>query len=242
MLAVKIAGLGSYLPARVVSNAELAPQLNSSPEWIVSHTGIANRHVAAPDEWASTLGAKAAEKALAAAGATPDEIGLVILGTTTPDYVGCAATAGLYPLHIWLPKAHPVAPAPASALLSGILTKSGVFGMIVICSSLMPGNEAFGNALLVLAVITMFLGALLALFSVDLKRTLACSSMSQIGFITVGLCMMVLLGEHGSLSSYGVVMHMMNHSLIKLVLFMAAGVIYLCLGNLRLLHSCPFRR
>ena len=148
--------------------------------------------------------------------------------------VGFGAKAGLYPLHIWLPKAHPVAPAPASALLSGILTKSGVFGLIVVCSRLMPGNAAFGNALLMLAVITMFLGALLALLSVDLKRTLACSSMSQIGFITVGLSIMVLLGEEGSLAAYGAVMHMMNHSLIKLVLFMAAGVIYMNLHKLNL--------
>lgn len=141
--------------------------------------------------------------------------------------VGFAAKAGLYPLHIWLPKAHPVAPAPASALLSGILTKSGVFGLIVVCSRLMAGDAAFGNLLMILACVTMFLGALLALFSVDLKRTLACSSMSQIGFITVGLATMVLLGEHGSLAAYGTVMHMANHSLIKLVLFMAAGVVYM---------------
>ncbi len=141
--------------------------------------------------------------------------------------VGFAAKAGLYPLHIWLPKAHPVAPAPASALLSGILTKSGVFGLIVVCSRLMAGDAAFGNLLMVFACVTMFLGALLALFSVDLKRTLACSSMSQIGFITVGLSTMVLLGEHGSFAAYGSVMHMANHSLIKLVLFMAAGVVYM---------------
>ncbi len=141
--------------------------------------------------------------------------------------VGFAAKAGLYPLHIWLPKAHPVAPAPASALLSGILTKSGVFGLIVVCSRLMAGDAAFGNLLMIFACVTMFLGALLALFSVDLKRTLACSSMSQIGFITVGLATMVLLGEHGSFAAYGSVMHMANHSLIKLVLFMAAGVVYM---------------
>ena len=156
--------------------------------------------------------------------------------------VGFAAKAGMFPVHIWLPKAHPVAPAPASALLSGILTKSGVFGLIVICANMMPGNEAFGNALLVLAVITMFLGALLALFSVDLKRTLACSSMSQIGFISVGLSMMVLLDEHGSLAAYGTVMHMMNHSLIKLVLFMAAGVIYMNLHKLDLNEIRGFGR
>ena len=148
--------------------------------------------------------------------------------------VGFAAKAGLYPLHIWLPKAHPVAPAPASALLSGILTKSGVFGLIVICANIMPGNAAFGNALLVFAAVTMFLGALLALLSTDLKRTLACSSMSQIGFITVGLSMMVLLGEEGSLAAYGSVMHMVNHSLIKLCLFMAAGVVYMNLHRLDL--------
>ena len=162
--------------------------------------------------------------ALAAAKATT---GADLTAASWLVLVGFAAKAGLYPLHIWLPKAHPVAPAPASALLSGILTKSGVFGLIVVCSRLMAGDAAFGNLLLVFACVTMFLGALLALFSVDLKRTLACSSMSQIGFITVGLATMVLLGEHGTLAAYGTVMHMANHSLIKLVLFMAAGVVYM---------------
>lgn len=147
---------------------------------------------------------------------------------------GFAAKAGMYPVHIWLPKAHPVAPAPASALLSGILTKSGVFGLIVICANMRMGSETFGNALLALGCITMFLGALLALFSVDLKRTLACSSMSQIGFISVGLSMMVLLGEEGTLAAYGSVLHMVNHSMIKLCLFMCAGVVYMNLHKLNL--------
>ena len=148
--------------------------------------------------------------------------------------VGFGAKAGLFPLHIWLPKAHPVAPAPASALLSGILTKSGVFGLIVLCANLMRGNAAFGNALMIFAAITMFLGALLALFSTDLKRTLACSSMSQIGFITLGLSVMVLLGDEGTLAAYGGVMHMLNLSLIKLTLFIAAGVVYMHLHALNL--------
>lgn len=87
----------------------------------------------------------------------------------------------------------------------------------------MQGDCWFGDALLTLGAITMFLGALLALFSVDLKRVLACSSLSQIGFITVGLSMMVMLAQEGSLAAYGSVMHMMNHSLIKLVLFMGGG-------------------
>lgn len=148
--------------------------------------------------------------------------------------VGFAAKAGLFPLHIWLPQAHPVAPAPASALLSGVLTKTGVFGMLVICLRLMLGNVPFGNVMLALGLTTMLLGAVLALFSTNLKRILACSSMSQIGYITVGISMAVLLGEHGSIPAGGAIMHMVNHSILKLTLFMAAGVVYMNLHKLEL--------
>ena len=148
--------------------------------------------------------------------------------------VGFGAKAGMFPLHIWLPKAHPVAPAPASALLSGILTKSGVFGIIGISCWLFDGVPGWGNLLLIPAVITMFLGAVLAVFSVDIKRTLACSSMSQIGFILTGVSMCVLLGEHGSIAACGAVLHILNHSLIKLTLFVAAGVVYFNVHSLDL--------
>ena len=150
--------------------------------------------------------------------------------------VGFGAKAGMFPLHIWLPKAHPVAPAPASALLSGILTKSGVFGVIAVMATLFSGAEAsdWGRFLLAPAVITMFLGAFLAVFSVDLKRTLACSSMSQIGFILTGVSMGALLGEHGAIAACGTVLHMLNHSLIKLTLFVAAGVVYFNVHSLNL--------
>lgn len=95
MRAVKIAGTGSYLPTRVVTNEEIAPQLNSSPEWIYSHTGIESRHVAAPDESAASMGARAAQEAMSAAGVSPDKVGLVILATTTPDYGSYPSTACL---------------------------------------------------------------------------------------------------------------------------------------------------
>jgi len=110
-------------------------------------------------------------------------------------FVGFAGKAGAYPIHIWLPKAHPVAPAPASALLSGILTKTGIFGILVISCKMLLHDARWGAFVLIIGVITMFLGALLALFSVNFKRTLACSSVSQIGFILVGVGMLVLLGE-----------------------------------------------
>ncbi|MBO7252158.1 MAG: sodium:proton antiporter, partial [Oscillospiraceae bacterium] len=131
-----------------------------------------------------------------------------------------------YPIHIWLPKAHPVAPAPASALLSGILTKTGIFGILVLSCRILAQDETWGAFILLIGVITMFLGALLALFSVNFKRTLACSSVSQIGFILVGAGMLGLLGEHNALAARGTFLHMVNHSLFKLILFLVAAVIY----------------
>ncbi|MBE5848472.1 MAG: sodium:proton antiporter [Lachnospiraceae bacterium] len=140
---------------------------------------------------------------------------------------GFGAKAGAFPLHIWLPKAHPVAPAPASALLSGILTKAGVYGILITCSQMFWDDAFWGTAILLIGVITMFWGAFLALFSINIKRTLACSSLSQIGFILVGAGMICLLGEESALAVRGTLLHMVNHSLIKLVLFMAAGAVYM---------------
>ena len=151
--------------------------------------------------------------------------------------LGFGAKAGMFPLHIWLPKAHPVAPAPASALLSGILTKTGVYGIIILSTNIFFANVKFAYLLLFFAVITMFLGAILALFSIDIKRTLACSSMSQIGFILVGISFMILMNEEGILAIEGAMLHMVNHSLIKLVLFMSAGVFAMNLHTLDL-NSC----
>lgn len=151
----------------------------------------------------------------------------ILYGAGACMLVGFGAKAGAFPLHIWLPKAHPVAPAPASALLSGILTKTGIFGILLISSNLFLHDASWGKLILALGVLTMFFGALLAVFSVDLKRTLACSSMSQIGFILIGVGMQGILGEENALAVHGTLLHMVNHSMIKLVLFMAAGVIFM---------------
>ncbi len=147
---------------------------------------------------------------------------------------GFGAKAGMFPLHIWLPKAHPVAPAPASALLSGLLTKSGIFGMLAITCNLFRNDPAWGAVILALGTVTMLLGALLALFSIDLKRTLACSSVSQIGFILIGIGMLGILGEENALAARGALLHMLNHSLFKLVLFLCAAVVYMNLHALNL--------
>lgn len=157
---------------------------------------------------------------------------------------GFAAKAGAFPLHIWLPKAHPAAPAPASALLSGILTKSGVFGILVVSCNVFLHDKNWGMLILVLGIVTMLGGAVLAILSVDLKRTLACSSMSQIGFILVGIGMQCILGgrARSGLAVRGTLLHMVNHSLIKLVLFMAAGVVFMNVHKLNLNEIRGFGR
>lgn len=157
-------------------------------------------------------------------------------------FVGFGAKAGAFPLHIWLPKAHPVAPAPASALLSGILTKTGIFGILVISSKMLLHDEMWGACMLIVGTITMFLGAVLAVFSIDFKRTLACSSVSQIGFILVGVGMQGLLAHENTLAVRGTFLHMLNHSLFKLVLFMVAGVIFMNLHKLDLNEIRGFGR
>ncbi|QDQ27882.1 ketoacyl-ACP synthase III [Chitinimonas arctica] len=83
----RIVGTGSYLPARILSNAELAQQVDTSDEWIVSRTGIRQRHIAADDELTSDLALKASLAALASAGVAPAELDLIIVATTTPDVV-----------------------------------------------------------------------------------------------------------------------------------------------------------
>lgn len=138
---------------------------------------------------------------------------------------GFGTKAGIFPLHIWLPKAHPEAPAPASALLSGILTKTGCFGAILITVHLMAGSAVWNHILLILGMITMLTGAIPALFANQIKRILALSSLSQIGFIFTGIAMTGFAGEK-SMAAQGTILYMVNHSLAKTVLFLFAGAVY----------------
>lgn len=170
------------------------------------------------------------------AGSTADS---QILAAGVLILLGFGAKAGMFPLHVWLPKAHPIAPSPASALLSGILTKVGIYGILMTALYVLAGELRFGLIVWAAGMITMLLGAVLALFSVNLKRTLACSSMSQIGFILTGIGTVVLMGAAGSgeaamTALAGTVQHMINHSLLKLTLFMAAGVVVMNLHTLTL--------
>ena len=92
-MGIRILGTGSYLPPKVVTNDDIAQSLDTSDEWIYSHTGIHSRHVAGEGESTSTMAAKAGAAAMEAAGVKPEEIGLIVLATSTPDYNPFPSTA-----------------------------------------------------------------------------------------------------------------------------------------------------
>jgi len=147
--------------------------------------------------------------------------------------IGFGLKAGMAPLHIWLPKAHPVAPTPASALLSGIMIKTGAYGLLrVFFSILAPaghvgiGPRVFGWTFLSLGLVTMLMGAFLALQQQQAKRTLAYSSVSQIGYIILGLGAALLPFGHAEYGMAGMLFHILNHAVFKTTLFMSVGALY----------------
>jgi len=145
---------------------------------------------------------------------------------------GFGVKAAMFPLHVWLPKAHPAAPTPASAILSGILIKTGLFGIMITVHMILGADQIIGYVLMSLAMINMILGGVLALFQRNIKRILAYSSMSQAGFILFGIGLASLGGEIKELALMGTLMHMFNHAFFKVLLFMGAGIIYMILHEL----------
>jgi hydrogenase-4 component B len=143
-----------------------------------------------------------------------------------------AAKVCMFPLHTWLPGSYAEAPSPATALLSGIITKAGIFGIFGLTAKLFLNDANWGRVLLIFGIITALAGGTLALFNTNLKETIAYSSMSQIGFILVGTAMTALLGEENGLAVWGSILHLTNHSLIKLVLLLCGGVIVYHVGDL----------
>ena len=94
-MTAEISAVGAYVPEKRVSNEELAKTIDTSDEWIRSHTGIGNRHISSPDEASSDLGVKASLLALERAGMEPAELDMIICSTATPDYPGFPATASI---------------------------------------------------------------------------------------------------------------------------------------------------
>lgn len=143
--------------------------------------------------------------------------------------VGFGAKAGLYPLHGWLPTAHPVAPAPASAVLSGIIAKAGVLAIIRIVYFCVGADFLFGTwvqkAWLSLALLTVFMGSMMAYRENVLKKRLAYSSVSQISYALTGLFFLTPEAALGGL------LHVLFHATIKVCLFLVAGSIIFNTGK-----------
>jgi formate hydrogenlyase subunit 3/multisubunit Na+/H+ antiporter MnhD subunit len=155
---------------------------------------------------------------------------------------GFGVKAGMFPLHGWLPKAYTAAPTPATAVLSGILKKTGIFGILITSEFILGGDIKVSFVLLVLGLITMLLGGFFAMFQRNIKRILAYSSMSQMGYIILGISLMGLLGEDKAIAFYGTIYHVINHAIFKVLLFMCAGLIYIVLHELSINEISGFGR
>jgi multicomponent Na+:H+ antiporter subunit D len=139
---------------------------------------------------------------------------------------GFGLKAALVPFHAWLPDAHPSAPAPISAALSGLLIKvSGVYALARIFLNVFGLTPALSTVLMYLGVISMVTAALLALGQRDFKRMLAYSSISQIGYIILGIGLGTPLGILGGL------FHLVNHALAKSLLFLNSGSVQMATGT-----------
>jgi formate hydrogenlyase subunit 3/multisubunit Na+/H+ antiporter MnhD subunit len=147
------------------------------------------------------------------------------------SFMGFAAKAGVIPLHVWLPEAHPVAPSNISALMSGVMLKTSIYGIVRITFDFLKVFPWWwGGIVLVLGLISAVLGVLYALMQHDLKRLLAYHSVENIGIILIGLGLsMIFTSFHipllAALALTAALYHTLNHAMFKGLLFMGAGAV-----------------
>jgi hydrogenase-4 component B len=145
--------------------------------------------------------------------------------------IGFGTKAGLIPLHVWLPLAHPIAPSHVSALMSGVMLKIAIYGFVrVVFDFLGGGPEWWGWLVLIVGIVSAVLGVLYAIMESDLKRLLAYHSVENLGIIVVGLGAALLLQSwhQPALAALGLaagLFHSLNHALFKALLFLAAGAV-----------------
>ncbi|HWC65019.1 MAG TPA: proton-conducting transporter membrane subunit, partial [Thermoanaerobaculia bacterium] len=141
---------------------------------------------------------------------------------------GFGTKAGFWPAHVWLPDAHPAAPSPVSAVMSGVMIKMGIYGLLRTLTFLGPPPPGWGAALVVVGVVSGLAGVLHALGQHDLKRLLAYHSVENIGIIALGIGIGLLGRSRGNatvalLGFAGALLHVLNHGLFKGLLFEGAG-------------------
>lgn len=149
---------------------------------------------------------------------------------------GFGMKAGLMPLHIWLPGAHAAAPSHASALLSGVMIKTGIYGLVRLTSFFADIPAWWGWTILLLGAVSGILGVALAIAQHDIKRLLAYHSVENIGIIALGLGLALLGRSYGQptmvvLGLAGCLLHVVNHGLFKSLLFLSAGSVIHAVGS-----------
>ncbi len=161
-------------------------------------------------------------------------------GTATALFLlglfGFGTKAGFMPMHIWLPVAHPAAPTPASALLSGVVIKAGVYGLLRLLGWLPSLPTSCAVVMLVFGMVSGVLGVLYALAQHDIKRLLAYHSVENIGIIGLGIGIGMMGQTHGrpvlvALGYGGALLHVLNHALFKGLLFLSAGAVIQATGT-----------
>lgn len=144
--------------------------------------------------------------------------------------VGFGSKAGIFPLHMWLPHAHPAAPSNISATMSGVMIKMGIYGIIRMYAVLGVTDVIFGQVVLVLGMVSGVLAVAYALGQDDIKKLLAYSSVENIGIILIGagIGMIGVASDNMVMASFGFagcILHVFNHSLFKSLLFLGAGAV-----------------
>jgi hydrogenase-4 component B len=151
--------------------------------------------------------------------------------------LGFGTKAGVMPFHVWLPRAHPAAPSHVSALMSGVMIKTGIFGLIRVGGEVLgPGPDWWGLLLIGLGAVSAVLGVLYALMEHDLKRLLAFSSIENVGVILIALGAAFVLRSAGLDEAAGIalaaaLLHTLNHGLFKGLLFLGAGAVQHAAGT-----------
>ncbi len=146
-------------------------------------------------------------------------------------FIGFGAKAGIVPLHVWLPKAHPIAPSPVSALMSGVMLKTAIYGFVRFAFDFLAGGPSWwGYLVLAAGALSGVLGVLYAIAEHDLKRLLAYHSVENIGIIYLGLGSALVFNANGApgwaaLALAAALLHTLNHALFKSLLFLGAGAV-----------------
>ena len=200
---------------------------------------LAITHVAGAGVWLALL-------VLADAGAIGNPAALAAHGAGTQtlvavaSLVGFGTKAGLVPLHTWLPRAHPVAPAHLSALMSGLMVKVALYGLIRVLFEWLGATPRWlGIALLALGLLSSLGGALWAIVQHELKRVLAYSSIENVGIVLLGLGASLLFAAAGdeqwaAIAFAAALLHSANHAVFKVLLFLGAGAFERAVGSLDL--------